>query len=462
MGVVGGGSPLDRQIGIVEEALSEREAAIKDMVDAGVIDIQAAQALYDTERERVYEDFIAEQAGVMAGFESDMATAQAERTADRDALNAQLIAAGIDPALVADEFAMMDATYQGGRDAERDYLDAMGRIGTSADADRALLGEAVFGGFGQDLRSTGREMGLGAAMTAAQDRQTARERGLSSELLSPFTGVPEGVMFGGQYADVDTAGLQQQALNRASQERTSANSLAQSLALANRDFTQLSEAQKLNLQAQGIDPNTGEYLPFDPTNPYAGMSPAQTLAAMQADRIPLATLVSSIGLPREIVADIFNTLRGQRQEFTDENIMSVLGANPDVTQAQIAGLLELQANTPMTDFITSGENLDAINNEGLNNIADAAQSPTFDDEFSVGGTRGSTTFGPDTDEFGGIALQEQNFNDERVAIYELIGPGRPYDSLENLIVNMERTSGSPFEFMTDDEIRAEYEAFIQL
>ena len=330
MGVVGGGSPLDRQIGIVEEALSEREAAIQIMLDEGLIDIEAAQALYDTERERVYNDFLAEQAGVITGFENEMAAAQAERTADRDALNAQLIAAGIDPALVADELAMIDATYQGGRDAERDYLDALGRIGTSADADRALLGEAVFGGFGQDLRSTAREMDLNAALMAAEDRQTARERGLSSELLSAFTGVPEGAMFGGQYAGVDTAGLAEGRLDRASQERIAAANLAQELALADRNFNELSAAEQLKFTVAGIDPTTGQYL--DPNNPFAGLSPFEEWEARQQGQRPLTDLVylmpgifaANPGLEKTI-EDTINDLATAGQTLGDEQLLNILG-----------------------------------------------------------------------------------------------------------------------------------------
>ena len=333
MGVVGG-SPLDRQINIVETALSEREAAIQDMLDEGLIDIEAAQALYDTERERVYNDFLTEQAGVITGFENEMAAAALERQADRNALTAELIAAGIDPALVADELAMIDATYQGGRDAERDYLNALGRIGTSADADRALLGEAVFGGFGQDLRSTAREMDLNAAMLAAQDRQTARERGLSSELLSPFTGVPEGAMFAGQYAGVDTPGIREGRLQRAESARQFDEALLQREAESALDRAQLlrdkavdDERFRIQMMSEGIDPDTGEYLPYDPDNPYAGLTPAQRFEAQRTDReaqyedqLPLTTF-----LPMAI---------SSLPEVEQQAIMDAITANPNLNFPQ--------------------------------------------------------------------------------------------------------------------------------
>ena len=329
------------------------------MVDAGVIDIQAAQALYDTERERVYEDFLAEQAGVMAGFESDMAAAQAERTADRDALTAELIAAGIDPALVADELAMIDATYQGGRDAERDYLNAMGRIGTSADADRALLGEAVFGGFGQDLRSTGREMDLSAAMTAAQDRQTARERGLSSELLSPFTGVPEGALFAGQYADVDTPSIQSGREQRASEERIalaeSADELQAAIAKADAD----SYDTMMDLMSQGIDPFTGQLMPFDPNDPYVGLDANQRLNQILKNTYPyrdlLPTVLNDMLTNLDIDQDTFDTLQeslfDQYEGFaigSDGDISSWLLAN---VEPQLAAEIMLQLKATQQSFV---------------------------------------------------------------------------------------------------------------
>ena len=275
----------------------------------------------------------------MAGFESDMAAAQAERTADRDALTAELIAAGIDPALVADELAMIDATYQGGRDAERDYLNALGRIGTSADADRALLGEAVFGGFGQDLRSTAREMDLNAAMLAAQDRQTARERGLSSELLSPFTGVPEGAMFAGQYAGVDTPGIQSGREQRASQERIalaeSADELQAAIAKADAD----SYETMMDLMSQGIDPFTGQLMPFDPDNPYMGLDANQRLNQILKNKYPyrdlLPTVLNDMLTNLDIDQDTFDTLQ---ESLFDQYEGFAIGSDGDISSWLLANL----------------------------------------------------------------------------------------------------------------------------
>jgi hypothetical protein len=209
-------------------------------------------------------------------------------------------------------------------------------------------------------------MDLGAAMTAAEDRQTARERGLSSELLSPFTGVPEGAMFGGQYADVDTANIAQQGLNRASQERIAAANLAQAKTLADRDFTEFSAAELLNLKSAGIDPETGRYIPTD--DPYAYLSPSEAweaqMAEMQANKIPLTSLASTLTIPdpnnptgprisaidASVIQKILADAEMSQQPLTDETFLLQL-RSMGVDAGIIALLLQMQATTPMSMFL---------------------------------------------------------------------------------------------------------------
>jgi hypothetical protein len=216
-------------------------------------------------------------------------------------------------------------------------------------------------------------MDLSAAMLAAEDRQTARERGLSSELLSAFTGVPEGAMFGGQYADVDTAGLAEGRLDRASQERIAAANLAQARALADRDFTQLSAAELLNLKSQGIDPVTGRYTPIiDPetglVDPYGYLSPSEAweaqMAEMQANKIPLTSLASTLTIPDpnnptgprisaiddSVIQKILADAEMSQQPLTDETFLLQL-RSMGVDAGIIALLLQMQATTPMSMFL---------------------------------------------------------------------------------------------------------------
>tara|TARA_R110002110_G_scaffold317915_1_gene530668 strand:+ start:1614 stop:3416 length:1803 start_codon:yes stop_codon:yes gene_type:complete len=191
----------------VEQALEERGNAIADMVRSGMIDIGTAHDLYDRQRAEIYADFQAEQDRILAGSASERYAGQLERDRDRSALLAELRAAGVDPALVGDEFAMMDEMYRGAGQEQSDYLDAMGRIGRMSDADRGMMGEGIFGGYRQDLRSRGRELGLGAEFEATEGRQLARERSLQAADLAPYLGVDPRAIASGLYSGVDIPGM---------------------------------------------------------------------------------------------------------------------------------------------------------------------------------------------------------------------------------------------------------------
>jgi len=198
----------------VEQALEERGNAIADMVSSGMIDIGTAHDLYDRQRAEIYADFQAEQDRVLAQFAADQGAGQLERDSDRAALLAELRAAGVDPALVGDEFAMMDEMYRGAGQEQADYLDAMGRIGRMSDADRGMMGESIFGGYRQDLRSRGRELGLGAEFEATEGRQLARERALQAADLAPYLGVDPRAIASGLYSGVDIPGMTEAARGR--------------------------------------------------------------------------------------------------------------------------------------------------------------------------------------------------------------------------------------------------------
>jgi hypothetical protein len=202
------------QIGIVEQALEERGTAIADMVSKGLIDINTARGLYDEQRAAIYADFQAEQDRILAGSASERYAGQLERDRDRSALLAELRAAGVNPALVGDEFAMMDEMYRGAGQEQSDYLDAMGRIGRMSDADRAMMGEGIFGGYTQDLQSRGRELGLGSEFEATAGRQLARERALQAADLAPYLGVDPRAIASGLYSGVDIPGMTEAARGR--------------------------------------------------------------------------------------------------------------------------------------------------------------------------------------------------------------------------------------------------------
>ena len=507
-----GGGPVAReiietgaanQVGIVEQALEERGNAIADMVRSGMIDIQSAQDLYDRQRAEVYADFLGEQNRIVSQFDAERSAAALERATDRAALEAQLRAAGVNPGLVADEFAMMDEMYRGAGQEQADYLDAMGRIGRMSDAERSMIGEGIFGGYRQDLRSRGRELGLGAEFEATEGRQLARERALQAADLAPYLGVDPRAIASGLYSGVDIPGMteaargrewqtgerlggqewqtgerlgeqdwrtgerlggqawqtgerlggqafqagesaldrgfragesaldrgfragesalarelsreelaqraseaaldrgfqgRESALDRAIREaqleeqirqfgvgqdwqerqfgELSAAQLAQQAqdqarideqirqfgvgqAWQERQFGELSEAQQQDLAIQqlaaGIDPATGEYLGFDPNDPYAAFSPQQRYQAMQDNQLPLvAVLAQSVaGKPeqQQKVTEIMSTLQtaAMGQPVTDDMLISALAADP-VLQSLIPLLLAEQ----QADWLTA-------------------------------------------------------------------------------------------------------------
>ena len=78
---------------------------------------------------------------------SDVTDAQrAQRYDDRVALEEQMRAAGVNPGLVGDRFAMIDAVAGAGAEGRGAYLDDMGLVSQMADADRKFMGEGIFGG----------------------------------------------------------------------------------------------------------------------------------------------------------------------------------------------------------------------------------------------------------------------------------------------------------------------------
>ncbi len=106
--------------------------------------------------------------------------------------------------------------------------------------------------------------------------------------------------------------------------------------------------------AAGIDPATGEYLGFDPNDPYAAFSPQQRYQAMQDNQLPLvAVLARSVaGKPeqQQKVAEIMSTLQtaAMGQPVTDDMLISALAADP-VLQSLIPLLLAEQ----QADWLTA-------------------------------------------------------------------------------------------------------------
>jgi len=278
------------------------------------LDIKTAQELYDTETERVWKDFLSTQNAVRSDFRNVADAQRAQRYDDRMALEEQMRAAGVNPGLVGDRFAMIDAVAGAGADERGAYLDDLGLVAQMADADRKFMGEGIFGGYKQDLRSRTNELGYGAEVDRIGADYDARSQALQAADLAPFLGLDPRAVAAGLASGVDIPGLStavsEAALDRAltvsegsldrgvSQQRadTEADRLAEQI----RQFdvgidpatglpygfdpaTGLDAGQTATLTAQGIDPLTGRPYGFDTAT---GLTAADKLSAQQfADQL---------------------------------------------------------------------------------------------------------------------------------------------------------------------------------
>jgi len=69
------------------------------------------------------------------------------------------------------------------------------------------MGEGIFGGYEQDLRSQARQATLAAELDAAGQIQTAEERALSAGRLSDYMGIPVEALMADLYSDIDLTGM---------------------------------------------------------------------------------------------------------------------------------------------------------------------------------------------------------------------------------------------------------------
>ena len=221
------GDPLAIQHNIVKDAVTERVNAIQSAVDAGIVDIDAAEKLYDSAIASIYADFQSRQSEIVAAFESSVTARNTQAATDRTALLADLQAAGIDPALLGGDLAIIDALTASGQSAQSDYLTNLSNIGAMSDAERQLVGDYTFGGYRQDLTSEGRSRGLDATLAGVDRREFASTQANQANQLAPFLGADPAALFAGLGAGVDVAGM---AENRSLQENAQQFALQQLLA----------------------------------------------------------------------------------------------------------------------------------------------------------------------------------------------------------------------------------------
>ena len=191
------------QMEVFDTQVAEETAAIDALVDAGLVDIAEAETLYNDTIDGIYNDFLADQSAVQAEYESMVASSATSRTQDREALMAELAAAGIDPSLVSGDLSILDqlaATTQGARG---DYLGEVGRIGRMSDADRGLMSEGMFTGFRQDVTGAGRTEKAAVGRDAREGKRALEAMGLSADQMSEYLDLDPGALFASMVAGVD-------------------------------------------------------------------------------------------------------------------------------------------------------------------------------------------------------------------------------------------------------------------
>ena len=292
---------------IAQTKLDETKTAITNMLDSGLLDITTAQDLYETETERVWKDFLSTQNAVTSDVRNVGDAQRAQRYDDRAALEEQLRAAGVNPALVGDRLDMTDAVATAGAEERGAYLDDLGLVSQMANADRKFMGEGIFGGYKQDLRSRTNELGFGAETDRIGADYDARSQALQAADLAPFLGLDPRAVAAGLASGVDIPGLStgineaaldraltvsEGGLNRGVDEDRLDEQIRQfdvgidpatGLPYGFNTATGLDAGQTATLAAQGIDPATG--LPYG-FNTSTGLTAGQQVSAQQfADQI---------------------------------------------------------------------------------------------------------------------------------------------------------------------------------
>ena len=504
--------PAIAQREIIEKALAAKLKPIQNALAAGLLDVQAAQLAWDSARSEIYGDFLTEQTGVQQGFQTQQEADEAKRLAGRTKLLQDLNAAGVDSGMVADELALIDAIAEGSGQERMGLIGDMGRIGLMSNADRRMMGEGIFGGYEQDLRSQARQATLGAELDAAGQIQTAEERALSAGRLSDYMGIPVEALMADLYSDIDLTGMAtgreemewgtseriggqdwqsaENVLNRTfatdereavqeftTDERIASQNWAHDESIDQRDwqsaeaatgrtfsttereaiqdfnrlermmseqftagesatarnwqsiwnaadlaqqreqlalqtaaqeeqirqfgvgetwqdrqfdeqqrqfnvgvradaaanvrsqnqwqqtFDQSVSAQDQNLAVQqltaGIDPATGQYLAYDPADPYAAFSPQEQYTAMTENQLPLTALLPQLAetpADQQKIAEFmgqFATATAMGQEITDEAVITALASSPDLMHL-IPQLMSLQMQDWRTQMPTGG------------------------------------------------------------------------------------------------------------
>ena len=114
----------------------------------------------------------------------------------------------IDQSLVADEFDIANAIYSGGNQERTAYLQDLANIGLMDNQILNQMGQGIFGGYEQDLRSQGRDMRLAAELGSVDELQNIGEQALYGDQLAPFFGTTPEMLAAGLASGIDIPGMQ--------------------------------------------------------------------------------------------------------------------------------------------------------------------------------------------------------------------------------------------------------------
>jgi hypothetical protein len=215
----------------VQVTLGKQNAAIQKALQSGLIDISTAAEMWDTQRKQIYKDFVDQYGGAGDQYASEDERIAGQRAAERKKILADLDMRGVDASMVGEELSILDALVGSQTNANVDYMRETGDIAAMADQDRQWLGEGIFGGYEQDLRSQMRNLGLGLEIDSATAEGERLDQALSSNALAEYLGVPASTLMGGMVGGVDIPGMSFQ-----TSEREAGQDFASAEALLGRDW----------------------------------------------------------------------------------------------------------------------------------------------------------------------------------------------------------------------------------
>jgi len=334
----------------VQTTLDKQNKAIQQAVQSGLIDISTAHNMWEEQRKKIYGDFVNQYGGITDQYGSEEERLKADRTAERQRLLAQMDSRGVDASMVGDELGILDALVASQADANVGYMADTRDIAAMADTDRQFLGEGIFGGYTQDLRSGARGLMLDAGLGAASAEGTRLDEALAANALAGRFGESPAALMGGFVGGVDLPSMSWQTGERLGSQdwqslekeldrkfttsereaielwRTSERVASQDWQTLERTGTQTWQSGEAGLdrKAAGIDPNTGRPYGFDTTS---GLTAGQQQQGSQFDISQRIDPLTGLPYGFDIVSGLSAAEQEQQAQF--EALQQAQGIDPD-------------------------------------------------------------------------------------------------------------------------------------